>query len=458
MTVPVGITLQPDEPFLDLLAEAVAEADYYEVAPETLWRDVGDGELVLEENGFHRRFAALARETGKPFVAHGVGLSLGAAGAADASRCARWLDRIRRDHATFAFRWYTDHLGTSAPTGLAATLPLPLPMTTRAAHAVARSLAALSEIVPDVGVENTAQYFVVGDPLDEPRFLAECLRAPRAHLLLDLHNVFTMAENFGFDPEAYVARLDTAKVIEIHLSGGSPSDPSWLPSGRVLRLDGHDDAVPEAVWRLFEAVAPRCPALRGVTLERMEGTVHSAADAAVVRDELRRARAVLRSSGSRTGAATGSGGAGAARHEERVTAGDERTSDDGAHDDDTLAAYETILARVVTSPDPVSALATALTDPALPSSSRGALDAIDRDGLRIAALLVARLRFERLVRGCPEAEAWFDRDPAGFAGAFRRYHAEVPPTAFVPPGEARLFRGWLAASEHVEHARRALSR
>ena len=42
----------------------------------------------------------------------------------------------------------------------------------------------------------------------------------------------------------------------------------------------------------------------------------------------------------------------------------------------------------------------------------------------------------------PEAEAWFDRDAAGFARAFARYHAEVPPRAFFPIDEAALFRAW----------------
>jgi uncharacterized protein (UPF0276 family) len=156
---------------------------------------------------------------------------------------------------------------------------------------VRRSLRALQAVVPDVGVENTVLYFTLGSPLDEPAFLRRVLRAPRTHLLLDLHNVFTMAQNFGFEPRAYLDQLDLAKVIEIHLSGGSPSDPAWLPTGRVLRLDAHDTAVPEPVWALFEQVAPRCPNLRGVTLERMEGTVEEP-DVPVIRDELRRARSV----------------------------------------------------------------------------------------------------------------------------------------------------------------------
>ncbi|AUX28113.1 MULTISPECIES: hypothetical protein [Sorangium] len=109
------------------------------------------------------------------------------------------------------------------------------------------------------------------------------------------------------------------------------------------------------------------------------------------------------------------------------------------------ARYEELVARAMTAEDPVAALRAAARDPALPPALRRALIGADEDGVRMSALLVARLRFERLLRGSPEAEAWFDRDAAEFSAAFRRYHAEVPPTAFFPPGEARLFRRWLEA-------------
>jgi uncharacterized protein (UPF0276 family) len=287
--IPVGFTLQPDAEFLERCARILRGADYWEVAPETLWRHRSDGRL--EPNGFHRRFLELPRG-GRFFVAHGVGLSLGTAAASDARRRRAWLGRVRADHAAFGFRWYTDHLGASAVDGLAMTLPLPLPMTGEAARVVRRRLAQMQRVVGDVGVEINVAYFLVGDALDEPRFLMDCVRAPRCHLLLDLHNVYTMAQNHGFDPADYLRLLDLGKVIAIHVSGGSDSDPRWLPSRRVLRLDGHDGAVPELVWRMLEAVAPRCPNLRGVTLERMEGTVGDA-DVPLLAAEMARLRAIV---------------------------------------------------------------------------------------------------------------------------------------------------------------------
>ena len=59
-----------------------------------------------------------------------------------------------------------------------------------------------------------------------------------------------------------------------------------------MRLDAHSHAVPEEVFALLERWAPRCPHLRGITLERMEGTVADPSDVAGLRAELERIRAL----------------------------------------------------------------------------------------------------------------------------------------------------------------------
>ena len=286
----VGLTLPPNAGDLDRLAVLIDdEVDYYEVAPETLWRDDGAGGFVA--NGFHERFAQLKRRTGRPFVAHGVGLSLGSVASDDAKRRAKWHDRIRADHEVFEFAWYSDHLGVTVLDGQHAMLPLPVPMTDVMADVIHENLRALQAIVPEVGVENSVVYHQLGAMRAEPGFLMKILRSPGMHLVLDLHNVFTMAQNVGFDPADYIAALDLSRVIEIHLSGGADSNPAWLPGGAVLRLDSHCSAVPDAVWDLFERVAPRCANLRGVTLERMESTI-TPGDIEPLRAELRRIRAL----------------------------------------------------------------------------------------------------------------------------------------------------------------------
>ncbi len=116
----------------------------------------------------------------------------------------------------------------------------------------------------------------------------------------------------------------------------------------------------------------------------------------------------------------------------------------------TVAAQlEALLAQAMVAADPVAVLDQAAADRRRPAALRAALRSCDRDGVRMTALLIAKLRFERLLRACEEAEWLFERDPASFSELFRQYHQSVPPTAFFPAEEARLFRQFLS----VEHAR-----
>jgi hypothetical protein len=110
-----------------------------------------------------------------------------------------------------------------------------------------------------------------------------------------------------------------------------------------------------------------------------------------------------------------------------------------------LARLEELVAHALRRPDPRAALAAAASDPALSADLRARLAGASPDGARISGLLVAKLRFERLMHGSREAAEWFERDPAGFAAAFRCYHADVPPAADGPRQEARAFADWREA-------------
>lgn len=270
--IAVGVTLQPDRVYLDLVEPLARDyAGYVEVAPETLWRRSDDGRFV--PNGYHARLRNWLAERRLPVVGHGTGLSLGSIDPGDEPRFQQWLERIREDHAVFGFEWYTDHLGASSLAGRAITLPMPLPLVAATADRVAQRLARLATIVRDVGFENTVHYFLLGDGRHEPAWIRRALAAENSWLLLDLHNLFTMEQNLGLDSDAWLAAIDVSRVIEIHVSGGVDSPAGWLPDGRRLRLDSHDADVPEAVWTMLDSVLGRCPNLRGVTLERMEGSL-----------------------------------------------------------------------------------------------------------------------------------------------------------------------------------------
>lgn len=105
-----------------------------------------------------------------------------------------------------------------------------------------------------------------------------------------------------------------------------------------------------------------------------------------------------------------------------------------------LARFERLHADVLFAADPARALER------LAPADRALFAGVDPDGLEIEALLIARLRFERLIHGSRTAAEWFERDGRAFTSAFRLYHATVPPTAVFPAEEARGFERWLAES------------
>lgn len=429
----IGFSIHADLDFLELARALIEdEADYLEVNPETLWRPAqgARGEAPrLERNDYWQLFADMQSASGKPFVAHGLAFSLGSAARdeTDTHRSSAWIERLRDDFDQFDFAWMSEHLGWTQSDGKQAVLPLPLPFTEESVRVVASRLRELAEVVPVVAFENSANYFGFGVPDEsaedcaarETDWLNAILHDADCRMLLDLHNVHTQAENAGFDPFAYVDRLDLARVVEIHVSGGSYSESDWLPSGRVMRLDSHDGPVPERVWSLLEHVLPHCHALRGIVVERLNGTFDET-DIEHLTGELRRARSMLPLVGTaaarkpRTRASLAAGGG--------------------------LAELQSWLVEVLAGQKPLDRLDHA--DEELAPEVHAELHGIDRDGFALTGLLVRKLRFERLCRGDDRIERAFDSDPAVFVEDYERYVREVPATAYFPSEEARLYAAW----------------
>ena len=411
----VGLVLVPDIVFLDLMTPVLADRtiDYFSVTPETMWRFDPCGRR-LELNGFATAFESVA--AGRPFVAHGVGLSLGRPQPLD--RQQRLLDAIDRAHRRFAFSWYTDHLGTTVVGQRDLALPLPLPWDAEHAAWTRKHLADLAERVATVGVENSAFYFALDDPLEEPGFLATVTDAPHAHMLLDVHNLYTNAVNLGFCADAWLDRAPLDRVIEIHVSGGTLD-----PLGSGLRLDSHDAPVPDPVWSLLERAVARCCNLRGVTLERREGTVE-AQDVPALESELHRIRRTIAAHWRPAAAATAvpaSTAPSTAPSANPVTAQAWRKLADGLLDGHAIEV--------------IKAEASEESSPEWSARWQRAQQA----GLTVTAQMIVRLRFERLLSAHAGALAHFQREPAAFSQRFRRYHRSVPPTATFPQEEAALY-------------------
>lgn len=114
-------------------------------------------------------------------------------------------------------------------------------------------------------VENVAT--LIDPPLsryDEAGWVAEIICNSQSDLLLDLHNLYANALNFGFDPIDFISRIPARRVRAIHLAGGR-----WVGRGNVHRvLDDHLHDVPDPVYALLEEVGARTDPGLTVILER----------------------------------------------------------------------------------------------------------------------------------------------------------------------------------------------
>ncbi|MEN9361865.1 MAG: hypothetical protein RL095_3400 [Verrucomicrobiota bacterium] len=265
-----GLFTPADPAHLELISPLFEEADFFEISPEMMFTGDSSGRGI-REHPLADLMAELGPVYGKPFVGHGLHFSVG--DASPGQRRQDWMRLLRRVEERFRCLWYTEHSGWTSSGGEHAVLPLPLPHSDEAAAPCVDSLRQIQEVFPLAGLENSVFPFLLGEARAEYAFLQRILDRAEAWLLLDLHNLHTHALNFGVPAADLLAQLKLDRVIEIHISGGSVSDPDWLASGRTFRLDSHDGAVPEEVWSLLDEVMPLCGNLRGVVLERLHGTL-----------------------------------------------------------------------------------------------------------------------------------------------------------------------------------------
>ena len=197
------------------------------------WRDELAAQLMLhldridhleiiaerEWSASRRRIDALrdlARQV--PVSLHGV--SLGLASSGDVSmerlgRLARLVERVEPDHwsehLSFvrAGRFEIGHLAAApyAPQTLAGAL---------------RNLERAREVVGAMPqLENIATLLTPpGSCWTESEFIRRVLCGAGAAMLLDLHNLYANACNFGQDPFAILDSMPLERVASVHLSGG----------------------------------------------------------------------------------------------------------------------------------------------------------------------------------------------------------------------------------------------
>ncbi|WP_426073752.1 DUF692 domain-containing protein [Janthinobacterium sp. DSP2-3-3] len=205
---------------------------------------------------------SLARQV--PVSLHGVGMGLASTIPADPRR----LHAMAHLMKTVQAESWSEHLSFVRAGGVEIGHLAAPPRTPHSAAGAVSNIALATRIVGSVPLmENIATLI---DPpastLDEAEWLAQIIHGAQVPLLLDLHNLYANAVNFGHDPEQLLLRLPLARVGAVHLSGGH-----WIeaPGGAGKRLlDDHLHDVPPAVFTLLTVLARHAPQPLTVIVER----------------------------------------------------------------------------------------------------------------------------------------------------------------------------------------------
>jgi hypothetical protein len=313
-------------------------------------RDAFDVVEVIAEDWFDHPRALRTLAAQLPVVIHGVSLGLASSEPVERKR----LDAIARVVEAARPRFWSEHLAFVRGGGIEIGHLAAPPRTAATIDGLARNVERAAAIVGSRPLlENVAT--LVDPPasaMDEPTWTARALEASGCDLLLDLHNLYANATNFGWDPRAFLDAIPPSRIRAIHLAGGR-----WM-SGRVL--DDHLHDVPDPVFDLLVEVAARVPHPLTVILER-DGD-YPAIERLLA--ELERARQALTHGRSRPSSRV---------HRPSSTRDERRETGDGA---------EALLARIYTDADPRGAAERAGLDPA----------SLDVEGLALAARSFAKKR------------------------------------------------------------------
>jgi uncharacterized protein (UPF0276 family) len=196
-------------------------------------------------------------------VLHGVSL-----GMASTVPCAHGrLDRMARlIEATGAVGW-SEHLAFVRGGGIEIGHLAAPPRSEASIEGACRNIGWSARIVGCAPlVENIAT--LVAPPasqFDEAEWIGRIVRGAGISLLLDFHNLYANAVNFGDDPRTFLHRLPLERVAAVHLSSGH-----WIdgPNGARRLLDDHVHDVPTEVFALLRELGRLTPQPLTVIIER----------------------------------------------------------------------------------------------------------------------------------------------------------------------------------------------
>ncbi len=202
-------------------------------------------------------------------IYHGVGLGLASAEAVQQKR----LEKTAKVMDYLKPKIWSEHLAFVRSGGIEIGHLAAPPRTEQTIHG---ALSNLDQIKRTIGISPSLENIATllnppGSKMSEPQWVSSVIQESNCDLLLDLHNLYSNAVNFGFDPAKYLEEFPLDRVNLVHLSGGKwikePENYKSNPSGLRL-LDDHIHDVPDIVFDLLGLLASKVAQPLTVIIER----------------------------------------------------------------------------------------------------------------------------------------------------------------------------------------------
>lgn len=231
----------------DFMAQKVINPAFIEVAPEN-WMGIG---------GYWKKVFKEVTER-YPLFTHGLSLSIGSPDPLDIDFLRKVKTFLDEHQAVI----YSEHISYSKCDNAHMYDLLPMPFTEEAVKHISGRIKTVQDYLErPLTMEVVSYYTSVQPEMTELEFVNSIIDESGCNLLLDVNNIYVNGFNHGYNPYAFIDKLNLSKVSYIHMAGHEKVADDLI-------IDTHGNPIIDPVYHLFEYAMAKLERDVPVLLER----------------------------------------------------------------------------------------------------------------------------------------------------------------------------------------------
>lgn len=236
------------------LKHVLPYVDYIEVTPDAIAEKTPDGSIRL-----HAESMADLKAINKDvkIILHGIGLSI----ASHDGYNQEYIKLLDTMFDQLDITWHSEHLAYTQVDGKYLGTMLAVPKTQEMLDIICERIKTIMRRYPVPFMLENVVHLLPDYPGDftDAQFLNHLIHQTGCGLLMDAYNLECDAQNHGFDIDAFLAELDTTKIKEMHLAGGTELDG--------ILVDVHSRATRDSTLKIAQKIMAKSPNLEVITYE-----------------------------------------------------------------------------------------------------------------------------------------------------------------------------------------------